>query len=83
MEPGGSHRKNKYSIIVHGKPWHEETRATFSHSAVNTPTLVVTDMNETIELAKYITGEKPSQIFIKNSKDNIPKALMLKKICKE
>src|SRR6476620_1496135 len=42
--------KNKYSIIVHGKPWHEETRATFSHSAVNTPTVVVTDMNETIEL---------------------------------
>src|SRR5450432_4088123 len=55
--------KNKYSIVVHGKPWHEETRATFSHSAANTPTLVVTDMNETIELAKYINNEKPSQNF--------------------
>jgi 4-hydroxy-3-methylbut-2-enyl diphosphate reductase len=55
--------KNKYSIIVHGKPMHEETRATFSHSAVNTPTLVVKDMNETIELAKYIYGEKPLQDF--------------------
>jgi 4-hydroxy-3-methylbut-2-enyl diphosphate reductase len=55
--------KNKYSIVVHGKPRHEETRATFSHSAVNTPTLVVTDMKETIELAKYISGEKPSQNF--------------------
>ncbi|MEP6951782.1 MAG: 4-hydroxy-3-methylbut-2-enyl diphosphate reductase [Ginsengibacter sp.] len=55
--------KNKYSIVVHGKPLHEETRATFSHSAVNTPTLVVTDMNETVELAKYIYGEKPLQNF--------------------
>jgi 4-hydroxy-3-methylbut-2-enyl diphosphate reductase len=55
--------KNKYSIVVHGKPLHEETRATFSHSAVNTPTLVVTDMNETIELAKYIFREKPLQNF--------------------
>jgi 4-hydroxy-3-methylbut-2-en-1-yl diphosphate reductase len=48
-----------YSIVVHGKPTHEETRATFSHSAVNTPTVVVNDMQETIELGKYITGEKP------------------------
>ncbi|HSQ44793.1 MAG TPA: hypothetical protein VLM16_07330, partial [Ginsengibacter sp.] len=57
--------KNKYSIIVHGKPQHEETKATFSHSAANTPTVVVTDMNETIELAKYINGEKPLQNFYK------------------
>ncbi len=52
-----------YSIVVHGKPSHEETRATFSHSAANTPTIVVNDMNETIELAKYITGEKPAEQF--------------------
>ncbi|MEO7984793.1 MAG: 4-hydroxy-3-methylbut-2-enyl diphosphate reductase [Bacteroidota bacterium] len=50
--------KNSYSIVVHGKPKHEETRATFSHSAVHTPTVVITDMKEAIELAKYITGEK-------------------------
>ncbi|HSU51324.1 MAG TPA: 4-hydroxy-3-methylbut-2-enyl diphosphate reductase [Segetibacter sp.] len=52
-----------YSIIVHGKPSHEETRATFSHSAANTPTVVVNDMKETVELGKYITGEKPAQRF--------------------
>lgn len=52
-----------YSIVVHGKPTHEETRATFSHSAVNAPTVVVNDMKETIELAKYITGEKPATGF--------------------
>ena len=50
--------KNNYSIVIHGKPRHEETRATFSHSAANTPTVVVKDMSEAIELSKYITGEK-------------------------
>jgi len=52
-----------YSIVVHGKPKHEETRATFSHASANTPTIVVNDMAETIELAKYITGEKEASAF--------------------
>ncbi|MEO8173387.1 MAG: 4-hydroxy-3-methylbut-2-enyl diphosphate reductase [Sediminibacterium sp.] len=52
-----------YSIVVHGKPKHEETRATFSHASQHTPTVVVNDMAETIELAKYITGEKPAEQF--------------------
>ncbi|MBX9734385.1 MAG: 4-hydroxy-3-methylbut-2-enyl diphosphate reductase [Chitinophagaceae bacterium] len=52
-----------YSIVIHGKPKHEETRATFSHAAANTPTVVVNDMEETISLAKYITGEKVSTDF--------------------
>ncbi len=52
-----------YSIVVHGKPKHEETRATFSHASSQTPTVVVNDMNETIELSKYITGEKPAEEF--------------------
>ncbi len=54
---------NKYSIIIHGKPTHEETRATFSHSASNAPTVIVNDMKETIELGKYITGEKQAADF--------------------
>ncbi len=52
-----------YSIVVHGKPKHEETRATFSHASSHTPTVVVNDMAETVELAKYITGEKPAEDF--------------------
>jgi 4-hydroxy-3-methylbut-2-enyl diphosphate reductase len=52
-----------YSIVVHGKPEHEETRATFSHASSYTPTVVVNDMRETIELSKYITGEKPAAQF--------------------
>jgi 4-hydroxy-3-methylbut-2-enyl diphosphate reductase len=57
-----------YSIIIHGKPNHEETRATFSHSAFNAPTVIVNDMKETIELAKYINGEKPASIFYEEFK---------------
>jgi len=60
--------KNNYSIVVHGKPNHEETRATFSRSALNTPTVVVKDMSQTIELAKYITGEKPAENFYEEFK---------------
>ncbi len=52
-----------YSIIIHGKPKHEETRATFSHVSKNTPSVVVNDMKETIQLAKYITGEKNASEF--------------------
>ena len=52
-----------YSIVIHGKPRHEETRATFSHSAVNAPTVVVNDIKEAIELGKYITGEKNAAQF--------------------
>ncbi len=55
--------KKGYSIVIHGKPKHEETRATFSHASSHTPTVVVNDMAETIELAKYITGEKPAEQF--------------------
>ncbi len=52
-----------YSIVIHGKPKHEETRATFSHVSKNTPSVVVNDMKETIQLAKYITGEKDATEF--------------------
>src|ERR1700761_6230237 len=55
--------KKDYTIIVHGKPGHEETRATFSHAAAETPTVVVRDMRETEVLAKYIKGELPAEGF--------------------
>lgn len=55
--------KDGYTIIVHGKPNHEETRATFSHSQANTHTVVVKDMEQTQQLAKYITGELPAEQF--------------------
>ena len=49
--------KKGYSIIIHGKPKHEETRATFSHAAANTPSLIVNDMEETIVIGEFILGK--------------------------
>ncbi len=56
--------KKGYSIIIHGKPKHEETRATFSHAASNTPTLIVNDMNETKMLGAFILGKLSETDFI-------------------
>jgi 4-hydroxy-3-methylbut-2-enyl diphosphate reductase len=56
--------KKGYSIIIHGKPKHEETRATFSHAASNTPTLIVNDMNETKMLGAFILGKLSEADFI-------------------
>jgi 4-hydroxy-3-methylbut-2-enyl diphosphate reductase len=54
-----------YSVIVHGKPNHEETRATFSHSQEKSPTVVVEDMSEAKLLAAYIRKEKSSNDFFR------------------
>ncbi|WAC10800.1 4-hydroxy-3-methylbut-2-enyl diphosphate reductase [Dyadobacter pollutisoli] len=58
--------EKKYSIIVHGKPNHEETRATFSHSKENAPTIVVENMKQAEILAGYITGSLPVRQFFKD-----------------
>jgi len=55
--------KENYTIVIHGKPTHEETRATFSHASDKAPGVVVKNMQQAKELAKYITGEKPSEKF--------------------
>lgn len=52
-----------YSIVVHGKPKHEETRATFSHASSHIATVIVNDMKDAVSLGKYITGEKPFELF--------------------
>ncbi|MEY3541255.1 MAG: hypothetical protein RLZZ204_67 [Bacteroidota bacterium] len=52
-----------YSVVVHGKPTHEETRATFSHSDVHAPTIVVYDMSEAIVLGEFILGSRKIEDF--------------------
>lgn len=52
-----------YSIVIHGKHTHEETRATFSHIQVHGPSVVVRDRVETARLASYIRGELPIEQF--------------------
>jgi 4-hydroxy-3-methylbut-2-en-1-yl diphosphate reductase len=61
--------KNQYTIIIHGKPNHEETRATFSHASANAPSIVVKNIEQTEELAKYISGEKSAEQFYTEFKD--------------
>lgn len=55
--------KEEYTVIIHGKPKHEETRATFSHSAENAPSVVVRDMDDAVELSNYILGNKTRSEF--------------------
>jgi 4-hydroxy-3-methylbut-2-enyl diphosphate reductase len=61
--------KKNYTVVIHGKPKHEETRATFSHAAVHTRAVVVKDMEQAVALGKYITGEKPVAEFYNEFKD--------------
>lgn len=55
--------KREYTIVIHGKFKHEETRATFSHSQQEGPALVVENMEETKVLKQFINGQKPLSEF--------------------
>lgn len=46
-----------YSIIIHGKHNHEETRATFSRSKENAPAIIVMNIKESEVLGKFILGK--------------------------
>jgi len=53
----------KYTIVIHGKPNHEETRATFSHSANGGKSVIVRDMHDARKLGDYILGRKTNEEF--------------------
>lgn len=55
--------KQDYTIIIHGKHYHEETRATFSHSVMNSASVIVRDIEETKFLSQVILGEKSNEKF--------------------
>ncbi|TVQ04052.1 MAG: 4-hydroxy-3-methylbut-2-enyl diphosphate reductase [Balneolaceae bacterium] len=52
-----------YSLVVHGKHTHEETRATFSHSAGHSPVVVVLNPDEARILAEIITEKRTLDDF--------------------
>jgi 4-hydroxy-3-methylbut-2-enyl diphosphate reductase len=52
-----------YTLVVHGKYLHEETRATFSHAANTGPVIIVRNRTEAELLAKYIRMELPEEQF--------------------
>ena len=55
--------EKQYTVVIHGKPMHEETRATFSHAASNTASVVIKNMDEAERLSFYITGESNPEEF--------------------
>jgi 4-hydroxy-3-methylbut-2-enyl diphosphate reductase len=75
----GQIAKKNYTVVVHGKPKHEETRATFSHAAHHAPTVVVNDMKEAVELSRFISGEKPPEEFYETFKSQYSKGFNAEK----
>lgn len=53
-----------HTIIIHGKHKHEETKATFSHTKENAPSVVVKNLEETQQLANYILGKLSTEEFL-------------------
>ena len=52
-----------FTIVIHGKHKHEETRATFSHSAQHAASIVIRNMKEAEELAMFIRDDSKANSF--------------------
>ena len=52
-----------YTVIIHGKRLHEESRASFSHASEHAPVIVIRDANDADDLGKIIRGEKDRTYF--------------------
>jgi 4-hydroxy-3-methylbut-2-en-1-yl diphosphate reductase len=55
--------KDNFTVIIHGKSYHEETRATFSHSKTNAASVIVRDIEETKLITSFILHKKPIKEF--------------------
>lgn len=55
--------KKNYALVIHGKHRHEETRATFSHTASETPAVVVLNPDEAQILADFMLEKRPIEDF--------------------
>lgn len=56
---------DEYTVIIHGKDQHEETRATFSHSQAHAKSLVIRDLEEAKLLGKMILDELAEPDFLR------------------
>jgi 4-hydroxy-3-methylbut-2-en-1-yl diphosphate reductase len=63
--------ESDYTIIIHGKYEHEETKATFSHSQQNSPSLVVRDLMETQIIVDYLKGRISKEAFCAHFKEKM------------
>ncbi len=55
--------QEQYTIIIHGKYNHEETRATFSRSEKDAPAIVVKNIEESKIIGEYILGHVSDEDF--------------------
>lgn len=55
--------EDDFTVIIHGKQNHEETRATFSHSYQNAPSLVIKNLDEAKILGEIILEKRPVMDF--------------------
>ncbi|MBI3511993.1 MAG: 4-hydroxy-3-methylbut-2-enyl diphosphate reductase [Bacteroidetes bacterium] len=62
----GELSKEEYTVIIHGKPDHEETKATFSHSVQHSPSIIVKNIAEAELLAAIMLGKIPLEDFEKH-----------------
>ncbi|MGB0167243.1 MAG: 4-hydroxy-3-methylbut-2-enyl diphosphate reductase, partial [Luteibaculum sp.] len=62
-----------YTIIIHGKPIHEETRATFSHAASNGPSIVIKNMKEAQILGELILKDATEKEFLEHFSGRLSK----------
>ncbi len=58
-----------FTVVVHGKRYHEESRATFSHAQQHAPVIVLRDVNEARDLARVIEGQENAMFFFKRFDD--------------
>ena len=61
--------RQQFTVVVHGKRYHEETRATISHARTEAPVVVVRDLAEATDLARVIRGEADSAFFFERFHD--------------
>ena len=71
--------KQNHTIIIHGKHNHEETRATYSYSKKNAPSLIIKDMDEAIVLSQFILGTRDISQFEETFKDKYSESFNPKK----
>jgi 4-hydroxy-3-methylbut-2-en-1-yl diphosphate reductase len=60
-----------YTIIIHGKPMHEETRATFSHSKENSAAIIVRNIEEAKKIGAFMLGQMGIEEFNLYFKDRV------------
>lgn len=71
--------KKGYSIIIHGKYKHEETRATFSHSYQDAPSIIIRDMKEAELLISFMLEPHSEEEFLSHFGNKISPGFDFKK----